>query len=74
MGKERLTKAQRWTLSLLADGQRVLPAGGYEIHTSFYSGERWYGAPHAAYSACKKRGWIQDQSITSAGRAALKES
>jgi len=74
MGKPvKLTPAQLWILECAAQGHRVVSAGGYEVYTCMRTGEVHCGAPHAAHKVCTARGWLANDRITDAGRAAVKE-
>ena len=66
-----LTKSQRWALERASEGHRVFAGAGYEVHTSFATGEVSYKGPSAAIKVCERNGWIIDGFITDLGRAAL---
>ena len=70
----KLTQAQKRALTYAARGERVVSAGQWEVHTSFTTGETWVGVPHGAYRTCERNGWIANERITEAGRAALSKS
>lgn len=70
----KLTKAQRWVLQRGAEGFKVYPSAGYEVHTSFATGEVYYKAPRSAIKVCERNDWLVGGSITPAGRQALSEA
>lgn len=68
----KLTPAQRWALDAASKGQ-CLPAGYRQVHTSFMTGEKWFGVPWRTLEWCREHGLIagHENRITPAGRAAL---
>ena len=70
---EKLSEAQRWILTNAAKGIRVVAGAGYEHHSNFATGDLWLGAPASAHRICVKRGWLENDLITDAGRRALQD-
>ena len=68
------TEGQRRVLKIAAAGHRVVADGQLSVHSSFTTGETWFGFPNGSYRACERNGWIANERITAAGRAALSKT